>query len=221
MDNTELDLATATADMTSAQAEAYFKSLPTETKVEPTEPEVETPKKVEEVAIPKDKAAQREKILKSQAHEWKVKAEKAEAEKAELLRKINAGEVENDMQSQEELLDKMLEAKLAKMNIITSQDSEKSDFMKSYSNEADLLPEYEAIVEANPTLSLAQARILYQAANPIDIDPSVANRERLARQATPWMSVTSEEKPLEAGSSDDIMKQWKALLAAGKINNHF
>lgn len=185
MDNTEIDLATATADMTSAQAEAYFKSLPTETKVEPTEAvaKVEVAEPVKEQ--PKDKSEQMKKILASQAHSWKVKAEKAEAEKAELLRQINAGEVENDMQSQEALLDKMLEAKLAKMNIVSSQDTEKSDFMKSYSAEADLLPEYEAIVEANPTLSLAQARILYQAANPIDIDPSVANRERLARQATP------------------------------------
>ena len=187
MENTDIDLVAATANMSAAEAEAYFKNLPTETKVEPT-PEVVAepePKKVEDVVIPKDKLAQKNKILASQAHEWKVKAEKAEAEKAELLRKINAGEVDNDMQSQEELLDKMLEAKLAKMNISTSQDTEKSEFIKTYSNEVDLLPEYEAIVEANPTLSLAQARVLYQAANPETIDPSIANRERLARQATP------------------------------------
>jgi hypothetical protein len=89
------------------------------------------------------------------------------------------------MQSQEELLDKMLEAKLAKMNISSSQDTEKSDFVNTYPNEAELLPEYEAIFKANPTLSLAQARILFQAANPETIDPSLENREKLARQATP------------------------------------
>lgn len=191
MENTEIDLVAATANMSSAEAEAYFKTLPTETNVEPTTEAVTTPEPKKVVVAepvkeqPKDKAVQKEKILASQAHAWKVKAEKAEAEKAELLRKINAGEVDNDMKSQEELLDKMLEAKLAKMNITTSQDSEKSDFMKSYSDEAELLPEYEAIVEANPTLSLAQARILYQAANPQVVDPSQENREKLARQATP------------------------------------
>jgi hypothetical protein len=35
------------------------------------------------------------------------------------------------------------------------------------------------------------------------------------------MSVSSEEKPLDNLSSDDIAKAGKALLAAGKINNHF
>jgi hypothetical protein len=66
MVNTDIDFATATANMTAAETEAYFKSLPTEKKEEQAPvAKVETPepKKAEEVVIPKDKSAQKIKIL--------------------------------------------------------------------------------------------------------------------------------------------------------------
>ena len=225
MENTDIDLVAATANMTAAESEAYFKSLPTETIVEPVieEPKVETPKvveKAEEVVIPKDKLEQKAKIGFSQARMWKAQAEAKDKEIAELKSKIESWERENNMEAQSELLDKIVEAKLAKMNLGTSQDTEKTELLKSFPTETDLLPEYEAIIKENP-LSLAQARTLYQAENPIVTDPTAENRERLARQATPGMPISSEEKPLENASSDEIAKAGKALLASGKINNYF
>ena len=225
-------LTQATANMNSKETEAYIKAqLSGEIKPEPTEPKEEEPQKKPEVTVeeeesvtqPKDKAKQKEKILKSQARMWKEKAEKAEAEHAELLRKVNAGEIENSIETNSDIIDRMIEAKLAKANISQSIDMEKSDFIKSHPTEIDLLSQYEEVVKENPTLSIEQARLLYLAENKPEqvYDPTVENRKRLAKQATPAISVSTEEKKMEDLSSDEIAKLGKEWASSGKINKNF
>ena len=234
MDNTEnVDLATITANMTAAEVEQYYKTqLTSETKLEPAQPKEEEPQKKQEVVTeeedpvlekPKDKSKQKEKILKSQARMWKETAEKERAEKEELLRKISAWEVENDLDTQEKLLNKIVAEQLAKMQHGNSVETEKMDFIKKHSNEIDLLPQIEEIVRENPTLSLEQARVLYLADNKPEVffDPIEENRKKLVKQSAPGMSISSEEKSFDSLSSDEIAKAGKQLLWSGKLTNTF
>lgn len=214
--------------MTSAQAEAAIKAqLAGETNPEPVEPiEEVAPQqevKTEEVVIPKDKFVQKEKILKSQIHSWKQKAEKAEADKADLLRKIESWEVENNLDAQAELIERLVEARLARANMASSEENDKIAFIKNHPAEAELLTQIEEVMKENPTLSIEQARILFLAENMPErvYDPTEDNRQKLSRQSTSGMSVSSEEKTMDNMSSDELMKMWKSLHQSGKLSNNF
>jgi U3 small nucleolar ribonucleoprotein component len=120
-------------------------------------------------------------------------------------------------------MDKMVDARMARANIATAQDTEKMDFIRNHPTEVEFLPQMEEIILENPTLSYEQARVLYLAEHAPDrvYDPAQENRERLARQSSPGMSVSSEEKSLDNLSSNDIAAAGKQLLASGKITNNF
>jgi len=232
MVDTDLEtLEKATANMTAAQTEEYMKAQlsweATQEQVISNEesPQTKLEEKTEEVQpeSKKDKAVQMKKISFAQTKMWKERALKAEAEKADYFKKLQSGEVKNTPEAQSDYIKKIVEAELAKHNIVSSQDTERNEFIKEHSAEIDLMPHYEEIIKENPTLSLEQARILYLADNAPEkvYDPAIENRKRLAKQAITGNSVSSEEKSLESLTSDEILKFGKAWVASGKISKTF
>ena len=171
----------------------------------------------------KDKQKQKEKILKSQAHMRKEIAVKEKQEKEALIAKMKSWEIENDLDNQEKLLEKMTAQKVAENNFTKSLGEEKFEFIKQHASEIELLSAFEEIVKDNPTLSLEQARILYYGVNsPEKIsDPYEDNRTQLNKQSTPGQSVVSEEKWTDKMTSAEIENWWKQALSAGKIAKTF
>ncbi len=171
---------------------------------------------------PKDKYEQKQKINWAQTKYWKEQAAKEKAEKEELLAKINSGEVDNDLSSTEQVIDKIVKQRLAEFQWEQSFQSEEKKFIKQHPTELDYLEDIKELAKEH-SLDLDTARIVYlsKVAPEKMYDPTEENRKKIQRMDTSWVSEYKEEKKPENMTSSELEKLGKDLLKAGKLDKRF
>lgn len=189
---------------------------------EPEQPQEEVKETASEQPQKKDKFEQKQKINWAQTKYWKEKAEKAEAEKAELLKKINSGEIENDLNTTEQIIDKIVQKRLAEVQWEQSFQTEEKKFIKNHPTEIEYLDDIKELAKEH-SLDLDTARIVYlsRVAPEKMYDPAEENRKKIQRMDTSWVSEYKEDKKPEDMTSDELANLGKELLKKGKIDRKF
>lgn len=189
---------------------------------EPEQPQEEVKETASEQPQKKDKFEQKQKINWAQTKYWKDKAEKAEAEKAELLKKINSGEIENDLNTTEQIIDKIVQKRLAEVQWEQSFQTEEKKFIKNHPTEIEYLDDIKELAKEH-SLDLDTARIVYlsRVAPEKMYDPAEENRKKIQRMDTSWVSEYKEDKKPEDMTSDELANLGKELLKKGKIDRKF
>ena len=154
------------------------------------------------------------KILRSQLKAKNEEIQKISSEIKELRTKNDNWEIE-DNDFQEQLLEKMLEKKLAEKGLNSSIEKERTETISKYNLDENSLITLEDIRKEHPTLTYEQAVILFKS---ISNDDKTDIRQQAKKQSINWYSTIPIDKDPKTMSSKDIESELKEQFKRWRFN---